>query len=256
MLVSCEVRAVPEQELSRIAVFRRMEAAVEQITRLLDRHKYLLLGLYSVAYFWATCYRASRKLFWFDEVVTMYVSRLPDLKAIWGATLTGVDFSSPLMYMLTRWSLNVVPVEEIGARLPATIGFWIFTLCLFRFVSVRSNTLAGLISLLFPLATRAYFYAYEARAYGILLACCGLAVVSWQYAAEHYGSRIWSLIGIFVGLAGGLLIHPTALLMFGPLLLGEMARFAVSRRSDWALWLGNPRSVVADSCVDLFWCGR
>jgi hypothetical protein len=55
-------------------------------------------------YFLLTCYRASRKLFWFDELFTLYISRLPDMATLWSALKQGVDHNPPLFYAVTRFS--------------------------------------------------------------------------------------------------------------------------------------------------------
>ena len=193
--------------------------------------------MYTIGYFAATAYRASRKLFWYDEIITVDVSRLPDFSSIWNTLNHGVDFNPPLFYLLTRISEGAVASEHIGARLPEIIGFWVFTICLFRFVSLRTNALAGFISMLFPLVTTAYSYAYEARPSGIILGCCGLALVTWQHpAAATPRPRVWSLAILFMSLTVALLCHGYAVLLFVPLLFGEMVRVVATRRPDWAMW--------------------
>jgi hypothetical protein len=88
-----------------------------------------------------------RRPFWFDEIFTLYISRLPDLGSIWSACTHGVDFNPPLLYLLTRWSQAVFGANELGARIPQVVGYWVFCLCLYRFVSMRTNALAGFIAL-------------------------------------------------------------------------------------------------------------
>src|SRR5262249_12067344 len=111
-------------------------------------------------------------------------------------------------------------------------GFWIFCLCLFRFVSLRSNALPGFIAMAVPLLTGAYSYAYEARAYGIVLGCCGLSLISWQEAAPRTSGRFWPLLGLSTSLAVALATHSFAFLIFIPLAIGELTRFARTRRVD------------------------
>ena len=152
--------------------------------------------MFSILYLLATCYRASRKLFWFDELFTVYISRLPDLASVWNALKEGADFNPPLFYALTKFFESLDGEGPIATRLPAILGFWIFCLCLFRFVSIRTSVLAGLISMLFPLVTTAYFYAYEARAHGVVLGFCGIALICWQ-AADSFETKglvaLWPL---------------------------------------------------------------
>ena len=55
---------------------------IDRVVRFLNRSQYLVLALFSIIYFAASCYRASGKLFWYDEIFTVYLSRLPDLATL------------------------------------------------------------------------------------------------------------------------------------------------------------------------------
>jgi hypothetical protein len=56
----------------------------------------------SLIYFVDICIRARSKFFWPDELVTVYLCRLPDFRDTWAAVSHGADFNPPLFYMLTR----------------------------------------------------------------------------------------------------------------------------------------------------------
>src|SRR4029434_4910462 len=125
----------------------------------IDRWKYVLLVVCTACYALIACYEAKQKLFWFDEIFTIHISRLPSMRLIWDAMFAGADFNPPLLYVLTHFSEAILGPGHLQARLPAVIGFWVFCLCLFRFVSIRSSALSGFISMSFPLVTTAYLYA-------------------------------------------------------------------------------------------------
>src|SRR4029450_12529383 len=80
----------------------RIETKSEEFADFVTRHRTPILRLFSVAYFLTTCYRASQKSLWSDELYTLYVSRLPDLVSCWKALTSGVDSNPPLFYVLTR----------------------------------------------------------------------------------------------------------------------------------------------------------
>jgi hypothetical protein len=221
----------------RLARWERcVSASADRLADGLRRQKYIVLFLFSSLYLLATCFRACRKLFWFDELFTVYVSRLPDMASVWSALKQGVDLNPPLFYGIVRFSESLLGEGHIATRLPAILGFWIFCLCLFRFVSTRTSVLAGLISMLFPLVTTAYFYAYEARSHGIVLGFGGIALLCWQ-PANHSRRRGWWLIGLFVALLCAVLTHTYAIVLFVPFVLAEFVRSVSTRRVDWALWL-------------------
>jgi hypothetical protein len=213
-----------------------VSASAARVADELRRKKYVVLFLFSALYWLATCLRASRKLFWFDELFTVYMSRLPDMASVWSALKQGVDLNPPLFYVVTRFSESLFGEGHIATRLPAILGFWIFCLCLFRFVSVRTSVLAGLISMLFPLVTTAYFYAYEARSHGIVLGFGGLALVCWQ-TANRSRRRGWWLIGLSVALLCAILTHTYAILLLVPFVLAELVRAVFLRHVDWPVWL-------------------
>src|SRR5262249_48235873 len=148
----------------------------------------------------------------------------------------GVDFNPPLIYPLTKLSQQFVSAGPVGVRLPAIVGFWVLCLCLFRFVAVRSSVLGALVSLLFPMSTMAYWYAYEARPHAFVLAVCGLSLVCWQAAADRTSGRFWCLLGMGAALFAALLTHSYAFLLFFPLAAGEFWRMVVNRKPDWAVW--------------------
>lgn len=219
-----------------------VSASADWIANWLGRQKYLILFLFSSLYLLTTCYRAYRKLFWFDELFTVYISRMPDMASVWSALKQGVDLNPPLFYGLIRVSESLLGEGHIGTRLPSIIGFLICCLCLFRFVSVRTSVLGGFISMLFPLVTTAYFYAYEARPHGIVFGFGGLALLCWQEAARSTHRNYW-LIGLFATLVCAMLTHTYAILLIVPFALAEFVRAVLIRRVDWIAWLAIIASV-------------
>src|SRR5947207_7908520 len=103
-----------------------LELRAGQVARLADRYKYSLLVLFATAYTGETLYFASRKLYWFDELFTVYMSRLPNVSSVWHALLAGVDFNPPLLYELTRLSVLAFGETPMAVRLPPVLGFGIF----------------------------------------------------------------------------------------------------------------------------------
>ena len=223
------------ESVHRVWIF--LERWATEAAKGLDRWKYLLLLACTACYFLITCYQANRKLFWVDEVFTVYISGLPSLRLIWSALLDGADNNPILLYVLTHFSQAIPGPTQVAARLPGIIGFWIFCLCLFRFVAIRSSALAGFVSMSFPLATTAYLYAFEARAYGTLLGFCGLALISWQALTSAENGRFWLTLGLFASLTCALLTHGYGFLVFVPLVAGELARSIFRRSIDWIVWL-------------------
>lgn len=196
---------------------------------------FLVVLIFSLYYFADACVRASEKYFWYDEIFTVYICRLPTFHASWNAVLHGADFNPPLVYALTRLANAVVGEGLIGSRLPEMIGFWICLLCLFRFVRRQCGLMGGFVAMAFPLFTTAYFYSYEARPHAIVLAFCGLALVFWQTIQERPGERWW-LVPFALSLMGASLSHCYGIALGFPFAVTELVWTFRSHRVRWEMW--------------------
>jgi hypothetical protein len=200
----------------------------------------LFIMLFAQIYFVITALHGLRR-FWYDELFTFYMCRLPSMGAVWSALKAGVDLNPPLFYVVTRACQALFGSSELATRLPAILGFLAMTLCIFRFVSRYGSRLAGLAAMSFPLITGAYYFASEARAYGMVLGFSALAAVFWQSAARGESRRV-ALPGLAAALGCALLTHCYAVLVLVPFGLAEAARFISRRKVDWPMlaWLAAP----------------
>jgi hypothetical protein len=206
----------------------------ERAVAWMEKHKYLILFLLTIVYSVGARNRAAGKPFWYDEVITLIAAQTPDLATTWKAALQ-CDANPPLPHLLTHLAIRWFGMGEVGARLPAIAGFWIFCLCLFRFVYRRAGICYALSALLMPVVTEAYYYSAEARAYGPELAFSGLALVAWQAATEN-SRRFVALPGLAVSVAAALLCHYFAVLLYLPLAGGEAFRSYRTRKIHWGVW--------------------
>ena len=174
-------------------------------------------------------WRASRKPFWFDELFTVYLCRLPSLRETLTAVQHGADFNPPLFYFFTRAANALLGEGRIATRLPGMVGVWIFCVCLFLFVARRCGRQAGLIAGIFPLTTLVQFYAYEARPHGILLGWLGIALLSWQQMVESRSRVIWKLV-FLLSLVGAVGTHVYALFVMMPFPAVEAYGFLRKRK--------------------------
>jgi hypothetical protein len=207
----------------------------ERIAVFCDTHRVWMLALFSGLYLSIVGLIAARKPLENDELFTYNIAKLPTMGDVWSALMTGAEQLPPFFYVLTRASFSLLGENNFALRFPAMLGFWVMSLCLFRFVSRRSSTLDGLAAMLFPLTTAAYYYAFEARPYGLVLGFTGLALICWQTLAEEK-SRVAPLAGFALGLAGAIACHYYAILIVVPFAIGEAARMYARRRVDVPVW--------------------
>ncbi len=151
---------------------------------------------------------------------------------MWSTLATGVEQTPLSFYVGTRASLEVLGDGGIAMRLPELLGFLLMSVCVFSFVERRTSPLYGLLAAVFPVATIAYGYAYEARAYGLVLGFSAAALLCWQVAAEGRHRRL-AAAGTAVALAAAVGSHYYAVLILIPLLAGEAARATARRQVDW-----------------------
>jgi 4-amino-4-deoxy-L-arabinose transferase-like glycosyltransferase len=186
---------------------------------------------------------AARRPLWNDELYTYHFARVPDVADLWRALQTGADQAPPLAYLLTRASLGLFGTSPLSMRLPELVAFFVSSVCMYVFVARRTNELYGLIAMLLPSVTAAYYYASEARAYALVLAFGALALVSWQLATEGVRPRLM-VPGLFVALFLATSSHYYAVLILVPLVLGELVRTALLRKADWRVWLAFSGSLL------------
>jgi hypothetical protein len=190
----------------------------------------------SIFYWICAGVRAARRPFWYDELVTWHVARLPSVRAIWTALHGGADQNLPLEHLAVRVSQAALGDGGFATRLPALLGFWIMLLCVYVFLRRRLPATYALIGMVLPMLTFAWPYAFEARAYAIVLAGAGIALVAWQAVAEGRHRAI-ALVGIAAGLAAALGSHYTGVLLAVPFAAGEIVRTIDRRKLDLPVWI-------------------
>jgi 4-amino-4-deoxy-L-arabinose transferase-like glycosyltransferase len=167
-----------------------------------------------------------------DEQFTYEIARLGGVGQVWQALRAGADFHPPLDFLLRHFSMKVFGGSEIAFRLPSILAMWMALACIFAFVSRRTSALYGLIAALIPLSTPVFEYAYDGRGYAVMIALAAGALVSWQRSAD--GSRL-ALVPLAVSLAALVWAHYYGILVFLPIVIGELVRAWQRRRVDWGV---------------------
>jgi hypothetical protein len=219
-----------------LGVLERLDRLERGVAAVVDAWRWWFVGAACCLYLAVTCVLARYRLFWNDELFTVYISRLPTVSDIWAILATGVEQLPPTFHLLTRVVMYLLGEHHLTVRLPSILAFGAMSVCLFVIVSRRTSTAYGLIAALLPLVTQAYPYAYEARPYALVLAFSAGSFLCWQSATEGH-RRILALAGLAATLAAALASHYYAVLVFVPLAAGELARSLRRRRLDLPIWL-------------------
>lgn len=215
-------------------LIRHLQTA-ESFARRVEKSRFLLITVFTILYLVSTYVLVARRLLWNDELYTYYIARLPSMTDVWGALMAGGEQLPPFFYVITRASTALLGFNNFGLRLPEIFGFWVMCLCLFVFVARRASNVYGLLAAIFPLLTNAYYYAYEARPYGLILGFGALALLCWQSATINYWRRL-SIVCLTLSLAAALSTHYYGIFVIPALAFGETVRTVIRRRLDAPVW--------------------
>jgi hypothetical protein len=202
-------------------------------------------AVFTVLYAIPTVYLAHLKLFWDDEFFTLYLSRTPTWQDLLQALATGADQHPPSFYYLTHLMTTVFGSGHVTVRLPAILGFWLLCICLYEIVRDLATPEWAVVAMFFPLSTGFYFYASEARGYGLVCGFSALAMLSWMRSAAHRKRTAYIPL-LAVSLAAGVASHYYAVLVVVALALGELIRTRYTKKIDWAIWIA-----FAGACVPI-----
>lgn len=209
---------------------------------IIAQRKWLVVILFTLLYAVPTVKFAQHKALWDDEFFTLFISR-GGPSEIFKALSTGGDQSAPGVFLVTYAALKVFGASHLSLRAPAIFGYWLACVCMLFFVSRRTSTVWGATAMLCPLATWAYFYAYDARGYAMLLGFSSLALLAWQSCGECRRGWAWSAV-LALSTAAAVSSHYFGVFVITALAVGELTRSLYERRVRFSVWLALAFSVT------------
>jgi hypothetical protein len=236
-----KIAVSPELEVASRVAGPDTYSAPEWLNALTERlrraaaSRALVYAAFTVLYLVPTLWLARGKLMWDDEFFTLYLAR-GGWRSLLTALATGGDQHPPPFYYLTHWVLQLFGMNHITLRLTAIAGFWILCVCLYEIVRGLTMPMWGVVAMLFPLSTQIYYYASEARGYGLVTGFAAMAVLAWFKATEPRRSAVFLPL-LAVSLAGAVSSHYYAVLILVSLAAGELVRTRVLGRIDVPVWI-------------------
>ena len=224
----------------RLRIAAALTSAGDRLAGLIARREALVLILTLVFVAAALILRSTRPL-WFDELFTLQISSLPGFAEM--VRDIPSDGNPPLMYLLVRACLGMVRTQEVAVRLPSVAAFSGALFCVYLFLRRRVGALPALFGAFMFASSRMAIYGYEGRPYALVLGFTGLAMVSWQAAAEESfdrgnRSRAIALAGVTLGVGGTIASHHLGIFQVCiPLFFGEAVRLVKRRRADIPIWI-------------------
>jgi hypothetical protein len=190
----------------------------------------LLLILLAVSL--SSALHAVAKPFWYDEICTVILCRLPSASEIWHALDNAADGNPPLFYLVARLTRQLVSDDHLGYRLPSILGLLSTVSCIYVILSRRVKHLSALVGATFVLCTSATAYADEARPYALVLGCVSGAILAWQRIDDSW---LYSLV-VTITLAAAVSLHYYAILVWPAFCLAETSVWIFHRRFRVRAW--------------------
>lgn len=224
--------AKPETE-SR--VIGRLDAARSRVEEWAIRFEIPHAAIHFTVFVAFAVYLASVWPLWFDEFLTISISRLPSWAEIWKAM--PADGQPPLQYLLTRISIHLFGLGSLAVRLPELLAFTVAGILIYRIVRRHSTPVEALFATDILLSSiGALSEAATARPYALLMAFTAFTFACWQSAASRHSKRLLPLCGVAIGIAGAILSHHFGIFHVGFFLIaGELTRLVRRRRLDWGM---------------------
>ena len=180
------------------------------------------------------------RLLWFDELLTFWFCRFNSLSHLWWMLKGPVEGIPPLFYLITRGSEALFGENATALRVPGMVGYWVMSVAIYKFARKHTSSVFALLATMFPCVTFAYYYACEARPYGMVLGCSALLLLFWREAVEASGRRrALAAAAIGVTMAFAVSIHYYAVFISLPIAAGELVRLVERRKPDWLVWIAG-----------------
>lgn len=185
-----------------------------------------MAGLLAAIYLLTSVLIASHRLFWYDEIYTVAISRLPDVATIWKALAHSSDSQPPTYYMVVRIFEKLPIPREVAARLPSALAMVAGMLITFDCARRLSDGVHGLIAFSVLSCSALCYYGYEARPYALYFMLASLALWLWIHASD--ASKLSSvLFGVVIFLA--VAVHYYAVLCLVPYAVWEVSNWRLAR---------------------------
>lgn len=207
----------------------RLIRLAARLERFIERHKCILVVIWTVLTFLSMLGHSRRKPMWLDETLFLWIASRDSYAQIWSALREGINLDPPLAHLLAHHFFQIFGQSPAVARLPAMLGFLIMCLSIAACVRKSAGTLYGCAALVLPFSTSLWPYAFEARPYGLTFGFCALTLFCWQKACEPGSGWRWPA-AFSAALAGALSSHFFAVFLLVAIFAAEVLEFYFTRK--------------------------
>jgi len=158
--------------------------------------------LVALFYLATSLYIAAHRLFWYDEIFTATISRLPNWPTIWDAMAHYADLQPPTYYMIVSIFDHLLGPGEIAARIPSALSLAVGLLIVFDCTRRMADGLHGLMAIALLGCSLLPYYGYEARPYGMYFMFAASSLWIWihtpsrsKLSAVLFGGSVFCAVG-------------------------------------------------------------
>jgi hypothetical protein len=172
--------------------------------------------------------------FWMDEVLAVATARLKRAGDVVAAIWAGAEFSPPGFDLLLHWCALAAPGAPMLARLPAGLAVaaagLVVAACLWR----PAGAAMALLGYALTLGGSLFYFAIQARPYGLLALCLAIALYLWLgWPAQRGAGRA---CGLWAVAAASVSLHVYGVLVPGCIGTAELVYALATRRLRWSVW--------------------
>ena len=172
---------------------------------------------------------------WMDEVLSVWLVRMPGVSQIYQTLLQGVEYSPPGYPVLIHGWTGVAGSSYLAMRLPSIVGILVTALAVFYLLRRYLDDSAAVLGLSLILSGTLYDYALQVRSYALTIACFAMVLVLWDGLHRKPDSR-WRVAGIAVLMSVAISMHYYCALYLVSLGIMELLYAAHFRRFRAAVW--------------------
>jgi len=204
-----------------------------------ETHPYLYAHIsagLAILIYLATALRFARiTRLWMDEVLSVWLVRMPGVAQVWQALLKGVEYSPPGYPVLIHWWTEVAGSSDLAMRLPSIAGILVAALAVFVLLRQYLDDAAAVLGLSLMLSGTLYDYALQVRSYALTVACFAVVLVLWDGLHRKPDSR-WRVIAIAAAMSLAISMHYYCALYLASLGVIEGLYAVHYRRFRAAVW--------------------
>jgi hypothetical protein len=201
-----------------------------------SRHALLWIsaGVFLACYLAVCIVSAARTPLWMDEVLTVWIVRLPSASRIYNALAMGAQFSPPAYHLALHYLSKLTGAGYLAMRLPSIAAIFVTGVCSFALFRRYLGAPRAIFACCLLLRTLLPF-AVQARPYAIVTCCFAASLLLWDGYNRVAGWWRCTAIGLLLALA--ISVHIYSALLIPCIGCMELFRTWRTRQFRLPLWI-------------------